>query len=85
MLGHEPGLGLGQRDARPRADVRRQRQLLLVRELARRTAAVRVDSDLAGQPAPDQRLVDIGDADLEGRRYLPNGHSAVYRRKHPIS
>ena len=84
MVRREPGLNLRQRDARSRANMRRQRQLLIGRELARSMSSGRLHATLAGQPPPDQRLVDIGDAHLEHRCRLPNRHPAIDRRKHPI-
>lgn len=85
VLSLQPSLGLRQRDAGPRADVRRQRKLLHRRELARWTAAVRVYPAISRLPATDQRLVDVGDAHFERRRYLTDGHPIIHRRKHSIA
>lgn len=86
VFGQQPHLRLRQCYPRLRADVRRQRKFLCRRALARGGAAVvRADPGIAGLPPPDQRLVDVGDADLEDHWRLATRHPAFHRRQHPIA
>lgn len=85
VLGQQPGLRLRQRDPRSRAHMRRQRLLLLARELARIMTAVRVDPRIAGQTSPHQRFVDVRDAYPERRRRRADRHTAVHHAKYPVT
>lgn len=84
MFRQQSALRLRQGDARPGSDVCAKRQLLRERKLARRAASVRLDPGIAGQPPPDQRLVDLGDTHFEGHGRLPHGHAAIDRANHTI-
>lgn len=83
VLDLQPPLHRRQRHVRMHPDMRSQRRLLLRRQLARAMAARRIGARLAGGPAPDQRLVDVGDADPEQRCGRAHRHPSVNRRQNP--
>jgi len=78
----QPCPQLFQRHVRPACDLGGDGSMMLL-ELERLPVALRSGLGLAGGAAPTQRLVDIGDADLELPGHCLRHPATIDRRQHP--